>query len=84
MEDKIVEPDYSKWDYRHPIIKPSGISLEQLSKMSKWMKLEFNYNPKKILDIMQIEDDYRQKFLINSIIQSLKYRSGNSKLSVCE
>lgn len=84
MEDKIVEPDYSKWDYRHPIIKPDGISLEQLSKMSKWIKLEFNYNPKKILDIMQIDDDYRQKFLINSIIQSLKYRSGNSKLSVCE
>lgn len=81
MKEFIIEPDISKWDYRHPVLKPKGMSTEDLLKICKWLKLEFNFNPKKIADIVQIKDDYRRMFMINALIQSLKYRAGRSKLS---
>lgn len=83
MKDFIFERDLSKWDYRNPILKPSSMSVEELLKFCKQLKLEFNFNPQKIATVLQIKDPYRKKFLVNSLIQSLKYRSGESKVSNC-
>lgn len=44
-------------------------------------KLEFYFNPKKMADIFQIEDEYRRKFTIDHIIQSLRFRSKYTKNS---
>lgn len=83
MKDHIIEEDISKWDYRHPILKPTKMSVEDLVKICKWIKLEFNFNPQKISDIIRIEDGYRRVFMLNALIQSLKYRAGRSELSGC-
>ena len=81
MKKYIVESDISKWDYRNPILKPHAMSLEELHKICRWLKLAFNFNPKKIASIIQINDDYRRMFLINCLIQSLKYRTGDLEIS---
>lgn len=81
MNDFIIESDISKWDYRNPVLKPKNLTTDDLVKICKWLKLEFNFNPEKLADIFQIKDDYRRAFLINSLIQSIKYRAGYSKLS---
>jgi len=47
MGDYIIENDLSKWDYRHPVVKTNNISAEDILKMCKWIKLKFNFNPKK-------------------------------------
>lgn len=75
MKDFIIESDISKWNYRYPILKPFDMSIEELIKLTDWIKLEFYFNPKKMGDIFQIEDHYRRKFIIDYIIQSLRFRS---------
>lgn len=81
MKDKIVEKNFDKWDYRHPVIMPEKMSTEEMIVICKDIKLEFNFNPSRIREILKIEDKYRQTFLINSLIQSLNYRSGKSRTS---
>ncbi len=81
MKEFIVESDISKWDYRNPVLKPHTMSIGELQKLCRWLKLSFNFNPKKIANILQIKDHYRRKFLINCLILSLKYRTGDLKLS---
>jgi anaerobic magnesium-protoporphyrin IX monomethyl ester cyclase len=81
MKDKIFEKNFDKWDYRHPVIMPEKMSIEEMMGICKDIKLEFNFNPARIRDILKIEDMYRQTFLINSLIQSLKYRSGKLRTS---
>ncbi len=44
-----------------------------------WAK--FGQNMKEVVYILQIKDDNRRTFMINALIQSLKYRTGYSKLS---
>ncbi len=83
MKDKIVEKNFAKWDYRHPVIMPEKMSIEEMIGICKNIKLEFNFNPARIRDILKIEDEYRQTFLVNCLIQSLKYRSGKSRISSC-
>lgn len=83
MKDKIFEKNYAKWDYRHPVIMPEKMSIEEMIGICKDIKLEFNFNPERIRNIIKIEDKYRQTFLINCLIQSLKYRSGKSRISSC-
>jgi anaerobic magnesium-protoporphyrin IX monomethyl ester cyclase len=83
MKDKIVEKDFAKWDYRHPVIMPAKMSIEEMIGICKNIKLEFNFNSTRIRDIIKIEDEYHQTFLINCLIQSLKYRSGKSPISSC-
>ncbi len=81
MEGFIIEQDISKWDYRNPILRQINMTKKELLEISKWLKLKFNFNPEKIANIIKIKDDYRRMFLINALIQSLKYRAGYSSLS---
>lgn len=80
MSDKIVEHNWEKWDYRNPIVRLNNLSPEELIKMSKKIKLVFNFNPK-VANALSIEDTYRRNFVINSLIQSLKQRSGQNENS---
>jgi len=75
MEDFIIEYDISKWNFRYPILKPFDMSIDELIKLTDWIKLDFYFNPKKMADIFQIEDHYRRKFLSDYLIQSLRFRS---------
>lgn len=34
----IVERDLAKWDYRHPVIKPEKISMEEMQNICNWFK----------------------------------------------
>lgn len=81
VKEFVVESDISKWDYRNPVLKPHAMSTEELHKICRWLKLAFNFNPKKIANILQIKDYYRRMFLINCLIQSLKYRTGDLRIS---
>ncbi|MBE6512461.1 MAG: hypothetical protein E7Z75_04885 [Methanobrevibacter olleyae] len=79
MEDKISENNWEKWDYRHPIVKLNDLTPEEIIKMSKKIKLTFNFNPKKVANVLGIEDSYRRNFIVNSLIQSLRQRSGQNE-----
>lgn len=81
MKEVVLQNDISKWDYRHPILKLKNMTPEELVKLAKKMKLEFNFNPSRIASVLKIKDDYRRKFVVDSIVRSLKYRAGESELS---
>ena len=81
MADKIVETDISKWDYRHPVLRLDHLSSDVLVSWAKRAKIIFDFNPERLMSIFQIEDDYRRRFIIGSLVRSLKYRAGQAALS---
>lgn len=47
MKDRIIEDDWSCYDYHHPVVQPAGMSVESLKAGHDWITREF-YSPWRI------------------------------------
>ena len=52
MKSHIIEHDLEKWNYGYSIVKLKELLAEEIVYMSKKIKLEFNFNPKKVANIL--------------------------------
>jgi len=73
--DRIAEPDLSKWDYRHQVLRMDRMTTEKLKYMTKSFTFRYNYSTKNFKRIMEIEDPYQRDSMINALHLILLNRS---------
>jgi anaerobic magnesium-protoporphyrin IX monomethyl ester cyclase len=57
----VVEPDLSKWDYRHQILAEDRLKPWQLFLAVKWLELCFHLRPARLRGIATERDRFRQR-----------------------
>ena len=58
---KLVEPDQSKWDYRHQVLAQPHLRPWQLFAAVKWLELCFHLRPSRLWQILTLRDRFRQR-----------------------
>jgi anaerobic magnesium-protoporphyrin IX monomethyl ester cyclase len=59
-----TEPDLSKWDYRHPVVRQGGLKPWQLVLAAKWLELRYHARPSKLWRILTTRDPFYRKELL--------------------
>jgi anaerobic magnesium-protoporphyrin IX monomethyl ester cyclase len=50
---RVVQPDQSKWDYRHQVLAQERLHPWQLFLAMKWLELCFHLSPRRFLSIVR-------------------------------
>jgi anaerobic magnesium-protoporphyrin IX monomethyl ester cyclase len=58
-----TEPDLSKWDYRHPVVRQQRMRPWQLIAAAKWLELRFHMRPGKLWRMATTRDPFYRKEL---------------------
>lgn len=58
---EIVEPDQSKWDYRHQVLAQERLSPRQLFLAVKWLELRFHLRPGRLWSLLWDRDRARRR-----------------------
>jgi anaerobic magnesium-protoporphyrin IX monomethyl ester cyclase len=60
LRREIVEPDQSKWDYRHQVLGEEHLRPWQLFLWVKWTELWFHLRPRRLWSILRTRDRFRR------------------------
>lgn len=71
----IKEKNYSKWDYRHQILKLNNIEEEELYKKIHTFTFNYNFNSNNFTKILLKKNKYIRDTLINALFIVMKNRS---------
>ena len=58
---RVVQPDQSKWDYRHQVLAQQGLRPWQLFLAVKWLELRFHLTPRRLLGLLVGSDRLRRR-----------------------
>ena len=58
---RVVQPDQSKWDYRHQVLAQQGLRPWQLFLAVKWLELRFHLTPRRLLGLLIGGDRLRRR-----------------------
>lgn len=58
---RVVEPDQSKWDYRHQVLEQKELWPWQLFLAVKWLELRFHLTPRRLLRLFDGRDRMRRR-----------------------
>jgi anaerobic magnesium-protoporphyrin IX monomethyl ester cyclase len=61
LQGKVLEPDQSKWDYRHQVIEQRHMSAMQIFLHTKWLELWFHLRPRRLLRAIFERDRFRRR-----------------------
>jgi anaerobic magnesium-protoporphyrin IX monomethyl ester cyclase len=58
---EIVQPDQSKWDYRHQVLAQESLRPWQLFLAVKWLELRFHLSPRRLWSLLRDPDRQRRR-----------------------
>lgn len=64
LRREVVEPDQSKWDYRHQVLGQKYLRPWQLFLWVKWTELWFHLRPRRLWAILRTRDRFRRHQLL--------------------
>ena len=62
----LVQPDLSKWDYRHQIIAQPNLSPWKMFFAVKWLELRFHARPGRLWSILKMKNRFLRRQLLRS------------------
>lgn len=64
MGRSVIEPDLSKWDYRHQVLAQRNFSPRELFIAVKWLEIRFHGRPQKLWAILKTRDRFHRRQLM--------------------
>jgi anaerobic magnesium-protoporphyrin IX monomethyl ester cyclase len=64
LRREVVEPDQTRWDYRHQVLAQTYLRPWQLFLWVKWIELWFHLRPRRLWAILRTRDRFRRRQLL--------------------
>lgn len=64
LRRQVIEPDQTKWDYRHPVLSQRHLRAWQLVLWVKWIELWFHLRPRRLWAILSTRQKQRRRQLL--------------------
>jgi anaerobic magnesium-protoporphyrin IX monomethyl ester cyclase len=64
LRGELVEPDQTKWDYRHQVLGQKHLRVWQLFWWVKWIELWYHLRPRRLWAIFSTRESFRRRQLL--------------------